>query len=192
MRGLRPSEISEELSVSVSDVRSAIRILKTLGLPISRTRGFYTLRTFGVNEPNIVGTNDLLLVLKDVTKTIRFFYGEEVRYLWPYSVLNGTKEVARISPEAFQIMLEEPFPTLLKFRAQQAIRKRRHVPEAVRTLNALLYKGKIKLELNDGKILKGELINITIDGLAKIKMENEVIEINREKVKRSLPLHQGD
>ncbi len=189
MRGLRPSEIGEELSISTSDVRKAIRVLKLLGLPIYRSKGSYAIKELNVNEPRIGGINDLLLVLKDVTKTIRFFYGEDVRYLWPYSVVKGSTELARIQPNAFQVMLEEPFPMLLKLRARDAIRKRRHVPEAVRSLNQLLYRGRVRLELHDGTVLMGNLVNVTIRGTAKFKVGEEIVEVKNEEVKEYLPLH---
>ena len=189
MRGLKPNEISEELSVNVSDVRKAIRVLKLLGLPIHRYKGSYIIKEIKVEEPVIGSTNDLLLVLKDVTKTIRFFYGEDVRYLWPYSVLKGSTEVARIQPSSFQVMLEEPFPSLLKLRARDAIRRRRHIPEAVRLLNQLLYKGRVRLELSDGRTLTGNLVNVTLKGTAKIKVRDRILEVKKEDVKEYSPLH---
>jgi len=160
--------IKESLHLSDHELRAAIRTLKALGLPIVRKgKRYHFVQEGEVSAPKCKDIVETMIAAKEITKVLRFIYGEEVRYLWPNKVLKEKEVLVEITEEGINHKLPHYLSGVVARRAASSL-KRRRLPEVVRALNAMLYKGEILLELNDGRSVVGTPSNVDVKGRIKI------------------------
>jgi len=175
--------ILKSLNLSRSELRAAIKTLKQLGVPVVRKSRGYELGVAEVPPIRVRNVGDVLTVAKEVTKVLRFIYGENVKYLWPNKVVRGSETLLKISEGGLEHKLPPYAYVAVVTRASQAL-KRRRMPEVVSSLNALLYKSPVEIRLKSGKVLRGRISNVDIYGKAYV---NEAV-LEAESVEDVFPL----
>jgi len=172
------ASILKSMNLSRSELRAAIKTLKQLGVPVVRKGRSYELGDAEVPPIKVKNVSDILTVAKEVTKVLRFIYGEDVKYLWPNKVVYGSETLLKISEGGLEHKLPSYAYVAAARRASQALRRRK-MPEVVSSLNALLYKSPVEIRLKDGKALRGRISNVDIYGKAYVGeavMEAENVE----------------
>jgi len=173
--GKRISELRSSLQMSPSELRSAVKSLKALGIPLKRVGDFYTIESREVPEPKLRDSLDVLVASKEAVKTLRFVLGEDVYYLWPNKVLKGRDVILELRPEGVEHSLPPYLYSATLYRISRSL-SRRKLPEVVRSLNALLYRGNVSVHTKRGGVYAGPLVNVDIRGRGKVGERKIAIE----------------
>ncbi len=168
------TEIRETTGLTSSELRAAVRTLKSLGIPVLRKGKHYEFANTEAPQIMVKTSSDLLSVAKEVTKTLRFLYGEDVWYLWPRAVVKGNEILLKIGERGLVHALPQHLHVALSRRAKEGLRRRR-LPEVVTTLNALLYPREVTVITEEGEI-RGRIELVDVQGRAKIADKKISIE----------------
>jgi len=178
------ASIRRDLNLNEYEFRAAIRTLKSLGLPLVRRGKYYEIVEREPQRLSYKGVVDLLIVMKETVKVLRFLYGDDVRYLWPNKALKGKEVLMEVSEDEVFHNLPSYVYSLITVRANASLKRRRRFSEVIKTLNALLYAEEVSVRLKRGDVLNGKMTNIDIGGYARMG----ALRLSPEEVEEVLPL----